>query len=199
MNQQEFLQALESQIAILPETERRKSLDYYAEMIADIMEDGLSEEQAIERLGPMEDISREILAGASMSTLVKARTARKKYSAGEVILIILGAPLWLPLLISVIAVILSVYVVIWAIVACLYAGVVGLGAGFLGALVGAVSALIRGNALQGVFFFGAASLLAGLTLLLLMVSNRIAYVLIRISARWTKKIKLLLIGRRAAQ
>ena len=199
MNQQEFLRALESQIAILPETERRKSLDYYSEMIADIMEDGLSEEQAIKRLGTVEDISREILAGASMSTLVKARAAHKKYNAGEVVLIILGSPLWLSLLVSAIAVILSVYVVIWAAVACLYAGVLGLATGILGALVGAVIALIHGIALQGAFFFGAASLLAGLTLLLLMASNRIAHGLIRASAHWTRKIKSLLIGRRTAQ
>ena len=48
MNKEEFLKTLESLLKSLPKQESQKMLDYYAEMIEDRMEEGMSEENAVQ-------------------------------------------------------------------------------------------------------------------------------------------------------
>ena len=47
MTKEGFLAQLRQQLWALPEADRQNSLDYYAEMIDDRMEEGLSEEEAV--------------------------------------------------------------------------------------------------------------------------------------------------------
>ena len=47
MTKNEFLSALERQLASLPESDRKRSILYFDEIIADRMEEGLSEEEVI--------------------------------------------------------------------------------------------------------------------------------------------------------
>ena len=62
MNRQEFLKALNRNLKNLKKEERKKYLEYYDEMIADIMETGVSEEEAVKRQGSVERIAADILA-----------------------------------------------------------------------------------------------------------------------------------------
>ncbi len=48
MNKEEFLKTLERLLKGLPKQENQKMLDYYAEMIEDRMEEGMSEENAVQ-------------------------------------------------------------------------------------------------------------------------------------------------------
>lgn len=57
MNRQTFIRELEQRLAALPEDERTKLVDYYAEMIDDRVEEGLSEEEAVAALGDVADIA----------------------------------------------------------------------------------------------------------------------------------------------
>ena len=49
----------------MKKTERKKYIEYYEEMISDIVESGESEEEAISRQGNPEQIAREILANSN--------------------------------------------------------------------------------------------------------------------------------------
>ena len=62
MTKAEFLRALAGELSRLPETERREHLDYYSELIDDMMEeDGLSEQEAVDRLDDVYAIAADIL------------------------------------------------------------------------------------------------------------------------------------------
>lgn len=62
MNKQSFLRALERGLAPLREEDRRQALDYYAEMIADAVENGASEEDAVAGFDAPESIAAQLCA-----------------------------------------------------------------------------------------------------------------------------------------
>ncbi len=62
MNRQDFLKALKRKLKNLKKEERRKYLEYYDEIISDIMETGVSEEEAVKRQGSVERIAADILS-----------------------------------------------------------------------------------------------------------------------------------------
>ena len=92
-----------------------------------------------------------------MSTLIRSRvkTDRERARNGwQNFLNVLGAPLWLVLLLAALAVVLSVYVAVWAVILALFAALV---AGVVAAVVIALNAalgigglLIVGGALTGI-------------------------------------------------
>ena len=122
MNKNEFLTALRGRLNGLPEEDIIKSMDYYGEMLDDRIEDGMSEEEAVEALGSIEDIMSEILSAVSLPKLVKEKVKPKRaLKAWEIVLLILGAPLWIPLVAAVLITVLSIYLSIWSIIISLYA------------------------------------------------------------------------------
>ena len=157
MNKYEFLAQLRNHLQIISEADARASVDYYAEMIDDRMEDGLSEEEAVAAVGDVKQIARNILA----ETPAEQVTPRK-ISVWVVVLLVLGAPVWLSLLITAASVVFSVWVSLWSVVISLYAVVAALGASSLGCLAaGFIWARIPGALLVGL---GGAMVCAGLTI-----------------------------------
>ena len=65
MNKQEFLEALALQLTPLCESDRKQSVDFYAEMIDDCMKGGASEEEVVALLDPVEAIAGEFMRGAT--------------------------------------------------------------------------------------------------------------------------------------
>ena len=61
MKKKEFLEKLQASLWAMPETDKQRSVDYYAEMIDDRMEDGLSEEEAVAAIGDLDEIVKQIL------------------------------------------------------------------------------------------------------------------------------------------
>ncbi len=61
MNKEKFLTELSEFIWALPKIEIDKTLNYYSEIIDDYIENGLSEEEAIKKLGDIKEISSKIL------------------------------------------------------------------------------------------------------------------------------------------
>ena len=61
MKKNEFLAELRGRLAGLSEADLNRSLDYYAEMIDDRMEDGLSEDEAVNAVGTPAVIAEDIL------------------------------------------------------------------------------------------------------------------------------------------
>lgn len=115
MTKAEYLDRLRASLALMPPEEREAQLAYYEELFDDMLEDGMSEAEVIERLGAPEQVAEELLAEMPMATLVKNRVrATGRPSALTIVLLVLGAPLWLPLLISAAAVLLSLLITLWA-------------------------------------------------------------------------------------
>ena len=101
---------------------------------------------------------------------------QKRYS-GTVIMIallVLGSPLWLPLLLTAIVLFFSIYVVLWSLIAALYAVDLSFAAGAVGGIGGAVSFFATGFPVQAFLFLGLGLLCAGITILLFFVFNRAA-------------------------
>jgi len=163
MTKQAFLAALERRLAGLSPEDRRRSLDYYSEMVDDRMEEGMDEEAAVAALGSMEDIAANIPAESIPEPSV--RTARTRPAPWIIVLLIVGAPLWLPLLVAFASVVLSVYLTLWAVVLSLLTLPICLLACGLAALLAALVFASMGEVPAILFYLGAALLLIGLGLL----------------------------------
>ena len=107
MNRARFLRSLERALRAYPRDSVQKTLDYYDEMI--------SEEQAVNALGSIEDIVHSL---PQAETPVPAGRRRRGWNTA---LIVLGFPLWLPLLIAFFALLLSGLIVLLAAIVCLFA------------------------------------------------------------------------------
>lgn len=115
MTRAEYLERLRAALALMPAEEREAQLAYYEELFDDMLEDGMSEAEAAEHLGEPEAVAEELLAEIPMTTLVKRRMqAQGKPSALTVVLLVLGAPLWLPLLLSAFIILFSLIITLWA-------------------------------------------------------------------------------------
>ena len=122
MTKNEFLSTLRKRLFKLPNEEVEKSLEYYEEIIEDRIEDGISEEQAVSDLGSIEDIENEIINNMPLSKIVIEKIKpKRKISAIEIVLLILGSPIWLALLISLFAVFISFCAVLFSVVIVVYA------------------------------------------------------------------------------
>ena len=170
MNKHEFLTNLRAKLWAVPESDRQRSVDYYAEMIDDRMEDGLSEEEAVAAIGDLDAIVRDILAETSVAEPPKQEQKQKrKLFWWEILLLVLGSPVWVSLLIAVAAVVFSAWISLWAVVISLYATAVALGASAIGCILG--SFFMIGRPGEVTVAWGAALLCAGLTILFVLLSN----------------------------
>ena len=100
MNKKQFLKELEESLQGLPKDDIEERLAFYSEMIDDRVEEGLSEEEAVNDIGGTDSALRQIVKETPMTTLVKERMRPKRRIRGfEILLLVLGFPLWFPFLI----------------------------------------------------------------------------------------------------
>ena len=117
MNKPQFLIALKRKLSGLPNKEVRERLAFYSEMIDDRMEEGLSEEEAVEAIGSVDELALQIASERFLASKENAEgKSPRKRSGWDIALMAIGSPIWLPLLIAALAVIGSVYAVIWALI-----------------------------------------------------------------------------------
>ncbi len=166
MTKSEFLQEVRDKLRGLSEADIERSLDFYREMIDDRMEDGMTEQEAVSAMGSADDVARDILMDTPLPKLVKAKTAAKqrKWRAWEIVLLVLGAPVWVSLLIAAVAVLFAVYMAIWSVVIALWATVVVLGASAIGLLIPFAVQVAGGAPAVAFVFFGTSLMLAALCL-----------------------------------
>ncbi|MDD6188494.1 MAG: DUF1700 domain-containing protein [Clostridiales bacterium] len=170
MNRAEFLAALRKDLNGLPPEDIEKSAEFYSELMDDHMENGLSEEEAAAALGSVDEIAAQILSETSLPKLIKAKVKpNRALKVWEVILIILGAPLWLPLLLAAMICFFSIYIVLWAVIFSLFAADLSLAACGLTGLVALVQyGVLYGNLAAGVLMVGAGMICVGLAILLFL-------------------------------
>lgn len=196
MNKTDFLDGLKSRLSGLPENDINEHLDFYAEMIDDRIEDGLSEEEAISQIGSTDNIVSQILENYPLSKIVKEKVKpKRKLAAWEIILLVLGAPLWIPLAGSAASVILTLIISLLAIFLSLWVVDAGLLAGFIGGIFTSVVLIIRGNILSGVLTVGAALVCAGLSVFMFFACKAITKCILSGLKKAAVKIKSHFVGK----
>lgn len=169
MRKQEFLALLEEKLSGLPQDDISERLAFYGEMIDDRMEDGLSEEEAIAEIGPVDKIVSQIVSETPISKLVREKVRpMRRLQAWEIILLSLGSPIWLSLLIALFAVLFSVYIVLWAVILSLWAVAVSVAVSALAVFAAGIVLLCRGDVPPGIAAIGAGLVLTGLSILFIL-------------------------------
>ncbi|MBO7352364.1 MAG: DUF1700 domain-containing protein [Candidatus Methanomethylophilaceae archaeon] len=192
MNKQEFLSQLRNSLAGLPQEDIDERLGFYDEMIDDRIEDGLTEEEAVAEIGPIEAIVPQIVADIPLPKLVKERMKpKRRLSAGEIVLLILGAPLWFPLLVAAFAILLSIYIVIWSVIISLWAVEVSFIVSAVAGVIGGIVLICMGRGAEGLTLIGGGLVLAGLSVFLYfgcLAASKGTIILTKKIALWIKSL-----------
>lgn len=200
MDKAQFLDALRRRLSGLPQGDLEERLQFYGEMIDDRMEDGLTEAEAVAGIGSVEEIVAEIMADIPLSRLVKEKVRRRRsLKVWEIVLLVLGAPVWLPLGIAAFAVGLSLYITLWAILISIWAVDLSLAVCAVGGLAAAVIYLIKGNLAGACMMLGAAIVCAGLAILLFMGCKALTKGLLHLTKKMLLGIKTLFIGKETSE
>ncbi len=153
MNKQEFLAQLRKGLSGSPQADIEERLTFYSEMIDDRIEDGLSEEEAIRQIGPIDPLIAQSAADAP----AKKAKPKRRLRIWEILLLVLGSPVWLSLLIAAFAVVLSLYAALWAVF-------VSLAGSAVGCVAAGIVFLCCGDVLPGFAAIGAGLFCAGLSI-----------------------------------
>ena len=164
MNKQEFLDELQQKLCGLPNEEINERLSFYSEIIDDRIEDGILEEDAIKELGDIDEIAKQIINETPLFKIVKENVKPKKIGIFELILLILGSPIWLSILISLFSAFVSIYLSLWAVIASLWAVAIAFGAATFGLLVYGIITIIQGNVPTGIAALACCCIVCGFSI-----------------------------------
>lgn len=200
MTKAEYLETLRNGLSDIKAPDIDNRLSFYEEMIDDRMEDGMSEEEAVNSMEDISEILDSVLLEKSVPALVAKKVKNKKEEAEKkglgiiwLILAIIGFPIWLPLLIVFFTLILVFYIVFAVIIASLFITVGAIGLSGIGCI------LIPFFAFKSMAFsttlgcVGAAIVLIGLSILLFRPLCFISKALFSLFNACLRKIKTLFI------
>ena len=195
MDKYDFLSALDERLEGLPEADRRATLDYYAEILDDLIEGGATEREAVASLGSVEVIAEEILLDTPLPKLVKAKMKKRRMTGVEITLLAVGFPVWFPVLVALLATVFVVYVSLWVVVISLYAADLSFAVSAPAGLLGTILMLVAGEPAGALLFLGATLILAGLAVLTFFGCNAAAKGMIRLGRLTLRGIKACFIRR----
>jgi uncharacterized membrane protein len=192
MKREEYLDRIRALLQDLPPEDLERSLAFYAESIADRMEDGMSEEEAVASMESPEEAANAILLEQPLPTLVKVRVKeRRQLSALEILLLVLGFPLWLPLLLTALVLVFTFILLAWVLVLVPASVCLALGVSAIAVLFAGVLSLTK-IALPALLAApGAALILAGLAILagfIVVGTVRLALIVTRALVRGLKSL-----------
>ena len=122
MSKAEFLAALRGALGKLPEQEIRASLDFYAEMIDDRIEDGATEDEAVAALGDVNAIAAQIIAETPPIPKAVAKMKTSSRTA-NIVLAVVFSPIWVPLALAFALCVAAIYLSLWAVIIGLWLSV----------------------------------------------------------------------------
>ncbi len=194
MNKEMFLAKLRMELYGLPKEDIEERIAFYSEMIDDRIEEGLTEEEAVAQIGPMEDIVSQTISDIPLTKLVKEKIKPDRSLKGwEIALIIISFPIWFPLLIAAGAIIFSFYAVIWALVISAWAVAVSLVASGIGGTVAGIVNMVCGHPLSGLAMLGMSLFSAGLGIFAFLACVGLTKGAAKLTARIALGIKSLFI------
>lgn len=200
MNKQEFLTQLRKGLSGLPQEDIEERLTFYSEMIDDYIEEGLSESEAVSEIGSVNYVVTQILEDTPLTKLVKEKVKPNRVlRAWEIILLVLGSPIWLSLLIAAFSIILAAYIVIWSVAVTLWSIGASFAACSLGGIISAVVFAFQGNGLTGLAVLSAGVFCAGLSIFLFFGCKAATKGILLLTKKMALGIKTLFVGKEAVQ
>lgn len=162
MNKQEFSDSLKQKLSGLPAQEVEERLSFYCEMIDDRIEEGRTEEEAVAEIGSVDAIAAQIIAEIPLTKIAKERIKPKRQMRPwEIVLLILGSPIWLSLVVAVAVVAFALYAVLWSLVLAVWAVFAAFALCAPFALCVGILLAVEGNGSVGLALVGAALVCAG--------------------------------------
>lgn len=162
-----FLLSLHNKLSGLPQDDIEERLNFYSEMIEDRMEEGLSEEQAVQAIGSVDEIVAQIIADTPLTKITKEKIRPKRQlKAWEIVLLAAGAPLWVSLLITALAVIFALYASLWAVIVSFWAVLASVVGCAVAGVVGGTVVAVTQNVYGGLVLIAAGIVCAGLAVFL---------------------------------
>ena len=190
MDKKEFFAQLRKGLSGLPKADIEEHLTFYGEMIDDRMEEGLSEEDGVAAIGTVDHIVTQAVAYTPLTKIAKERILPKKRPATwEIVLLVLGCPIWLSLGITAIAVLLSLYIALWSVIISLWAVFASLAACSFAAIITGIILACSNNVLTGIAVIGTGITSAGLSIFMFFgckAATRGALILTKKFAVWVK-------------
>ena len=200
MNKSEFLSELSARPQKMPQADARATLSYYGEMLDDRIEEGLTEEAAVASVGTPSDIAAALLKEMPLAKIIgEAIKPKRKLSVLEIILLVLGSPIWISLIVAAFAVLFSLYVSAWSVVISLWACVVSFAACAVVGVLCLPYYAVLGNLGGGLFLCGAGVALAGLAVFFAALCKLLTVLTVRFTRRIPYYIKRCFVGKEALQ
>ncbi len=178
MTKDEFLHRLNQALSSMKPVERARTVQYYREILEDRMEEGASEAEAVADLDP-EAIAADLLASGT----APVRPRRSRFGTA---MLVLGSPVWLPLLLAAGIVALALYIVVWALVVSMFAVVLAL-AVCLPAGILALVIYLGSHFWTGLFLLGAGLVCGALAVALFLPCLAAARLLVRASGQLLRR------------
>ncbi len=199
MTKQAFLSQLRKKLCGLPQDDIEECITFYSEMIDDRTEEGLSEEDAIAAIGPVDEIIKSTISDTSFAKIAKERIKPKRHlRIWEILLLLLGAPLWIPLSVAAVALIGSLYISFWAVIISLWAVFVSVSVTSVPGIVNGVMSLFSGNVLQGIGLLAMVLICIGLSILTYYACKAITVGTIALTKKFVLWLKTCLIKKEEA-
>ncbi len=216
MNKYAFMAAVREKLGDMPHEDIERSLEYYSEMIDDRIEEGFSEEEAVAAMGTPADAAAQIISEKSYDKTKssyadkngdsgnqsgnKARLLHKhKFQTWEIVLLLLGIPVWLPLLAAAAVIVLSVYIVVWAAVIVFYAADLCFAVFVLIGSATTISLFMTGSIPQACMTLGFVFLSSGGAILAFFACNTVVKAVVFVTKKALNGIKTLVIGRKKSK
>lgn len=200
MNRQEFLTQLRRGLHGLPQEDIDERLTFYREMIDDRVEEGLSEDEAVAEIGDVGEIVSQILADTPLTKLVKEKIKPKSpVKPWAVVLMILGFPLWFPILAAVAVIILSAYIVVWSVIISLWAVFASVIAIALGGVFSAAYFALSGKVISSLAVLAASLICAGLAILAFFICFAVTKGVIWLTKKAAIGIKHMIVGKETSR
>lgn len=190
MSKSEFLTLLRKALNRLPQIDVEERLAFYSEMIDDRIEDGLTEEAAVAELGSVDNIASQIMSEIPLLTLVKENIKpNRTLRVWEIILLVLGSPIWLSLLLSIFIIILCAYTVIWSIVVTLWTILLSVAALLLSGILLCMLSFFQGNASLGFASIGVSLACCGIAIFVFLGCKQVTKAVLILTKKIFIRIK----------
>ena len=196
MKKDEFIARLRKNLSGLPKDEREDRVSFYSEMIDDKLADGYPEEEVIEDLGTPEEVAKEVIGDTPLRTIIKERVKPKRSLRGwEVVLLVLGFPLWFPLVLTIFILFLSGFIVVWSLMIALLAVDLALVVGGIGSIVIGIMTIQSKGMTSAAFIAGAGMAVTGLGIIFILSTKGILKGLGKLTKKMLVGTKNMVVGK----
>lgn len=174
MSREEYISQLREKLTANKIPGIDSMIEFYDEAIADRVEDGMSEDEAVAAMEDIDSIVKAAMLDKPITSLMADNVKKRHKEASEsghgalfVVLMIVGFPIWFPLLVAFLSIIFSLYIAMWAIVVSIYAVELSFAISAVVCLLGAATfAMGQIPFATAIALLGCALILGGLTLLM---------------------------------